>query len=1082
MATLKSHIHLVLFATPVLFASGLGCREKPREIDISAWADLNGIPSAPSEAPVCVDHDLDGFGLHCAMGLDCNDSDSTIKGECYRCRTPDEDCPCTSEGLAVECGKVTSMVGGQYNCAVGKRVCRAGKWGICNYTGMTTQSTRNAPGLSAQTTANTSTSCVGNPCDPHCREFDSSFTPELGNGTVQGSSGITLVQSNPNADAGADADAGSVDPASVCSNTEQESTQIPLGMVLTVDRSGSMNGGSPTKWTKVKNALTTFVTSANISGMYAGLTLFPYAGGTSTQERWCDATYYSGSNMTVNIGAMPGAGNAQQTAVTSALTANTLDFSGRGTPMLAALNGAAERAWLWAQSVNKSKAIVVLVTDGLPEGDCDGCSGKKGKSKAEIASCAIKKVAEKAESYFNGSPSIETFVVGVQEDAADSGKLSNLNAVARAGSGGTRDAFLIDGSSGTAETQVLQKLNEIRSLSLPCDFDITPPSGGVINTSSATVKLTYKQNGVEQPQFSVPQVTSLGVCGTSDGFFYDASLMRISLCSATCNKAKGDFNSRLSVQYSCLPTCSSVSAQALPGPLDMMFLLDRSGSMGWYDGPSGAVNRWQAATSSIRSFVSSPDSEGIGMGISYFPYPTKCGNCKTGSTKSPWPSEKDDEGSYDSGVCDWSDESTSCSNVSGPSPNGTGDYRYFEGFDVSACSSDTYNPTKTAGRLSIASIAAGVALGTLPGSNNAQRDLIIGSLNTVVPRNGAGTPTKPALEGILKHAQANKVEGRKMVVVLITDGEPNSCSSTVDNVAAVAETYFNAPYSITTFVMCVGSDMNVTKCNTIAKKGSGNQFNAFVVNTGDPSDFIKKLNEIRQASLPCNYTIPQPSAGLLDYENPGVVLTTNGIGTTLTKVANSGACTSSGYYYNSNTNPTEINLCPTVCATAQTPGAKARLDVVFQCVGQFTSDTVSFDYSMADQCPPSTSPQWGDFSWIAQTPAGTSITFSVTTGDNKDSVGSEVVLKFTRTDLDNKTVCASLPGGCDPQVNIDTQSGGPLVGRPGDAYISETLKKNGKPNNKNFLRIKARFDPSVDKKSAPVLQNWKLQSACIQSE
>jgi Mg-chelatase subunit ChlD len=57
--------------------------------------------------------------------------------------------------------------------------------------------------------------------------------------------------------------------------------------------------------------------------------------------------------------------------------------------------------------------------------------------------------------------------------------------------------------------------------------------------------------------------------------------------------------------------CASTSATAELVPLDIVILLDRSGSM------SGTS--WNGATNAIKSFVQDPESAGINAGIQYFP-------------------------------------------------------------------------------------------------------------------------------------------------------------------------------------------------------------------------------------------------------------------------------------------------------------------------------------------------------------------------------------------------------------------------------------------------------------------------------
>ena len=60
--------------------------------------------------------------------------------------------------------------------------------------------------------------------------------------------------------------------------------------------------------------------------------------------------------------------------------------------------------------------------------------------------------------------------------------------------------------------------------------------------------------------------------------------------------------------------CAATSAQAQTIPLDMIIVLDESGSM------SG--NKWDGATAALKDFIDDPASAGIGVGAVYFPVDT----------------------------------------------------------------------------------------------------------------------------------------------------------------------------------------------------------------------------------------------------------------------------------------------------------------------------------------------------------------------------------------------------------------------------------------------------------------------------
>jgi len=69
------------------------------------------------------------------------------------------------------------------------------------------------------------------------------------------------------------------------------------------------------------------------------------------------------------------------------------------------------------------------------------------------------------------------------------------------------------------------------------------------------------------------------------------------------------------------------------------------------------------------------------------------------------------------------------------------------------------------------------------------------------------TPTRPALEGAIRHARRWQTEhpARTTIVTLVTDGFPEECESTTENVAQVAQEGLAGSPSIRTFVVGIDS-------------------------------------------------------------------------------------------------------------------------------------------------------------------------------------------------------------------------------------------------------------------------------------
>jgi hypothetical protein len=74
-----------------------------------------------------------------------------------------------------------------------------------------------------------------------------------------------------------------------------------------------------------------------------------------------------------------------------------------------------------------------------------------------------------------------------------------------------------------------------------------------------------------------------------------------------------------------MPLCSSASATAKPLPVDILVLLDRSGSMILSvpgtagDGGFTFLSRWDSMRMALANFVMSPDAAGLSVGLAFFP-------------------------------------------------------------------------------------------------------------------------------------------------------------------------------------------------------------------------------------------------------------------------------------------------------------------------------------------------------------------------------------------------------------------------------------------------------------------------------
>jgi hypothetical protein len=203
-------------------------------------------------------------------------------------------------------------------------------------------------------------------------------------------------------------------------------------------------------------------------------------------------------------------------------------------------------------------------------------------------------------------------------------------------------------------------------------------------------------------------------------------------------------------------------------------------------------------------------------------------------------------------------------------------------------------------------------------------------LDAITP--AGDTPTLPALQGAIQYAkevQASAKPGEKVVIVLVTDGDPNGCGSTPDNVAAAAAAVAS---TIPTYVIGVGPD--AVKLDTIAKGGGTGS--AIMIATSAPSqitsDLEKALGSIKAASLSCNYDLPLPPAGqTLDVAAVNVNYTPGGGGALTTLPYSASCAAANGWHYDDPASPKQIVMCPSICATLEHDTSGGSVDIVFGC-------------------------------------------------------------------------------------------------------------------------------------------------------
>jgi len=421
--------------------------------------------------------------------------------------------------------------------------------------------------------------------------------------------------------------------------------------------------------------------------------------------------------------------------------------------------------------------------------------------------------------------------------------------------------------------------------------------------------------------------------------------------------------------------CAETSQSGQLVPLDLYVMLDKSGSMTDVTGTGAqAPTKWAAVTQALEAFFNDKGSDGLGVGLQFFPQmkaniPDSCTSNAECGDAAPcflkfcqnagpglYPCDRASDcvqGGDDYGPCTpirycWdafvaTGDLTGChfdeecatgrcvpfnhcsANPDYLCPTAGQDCGEDNGKDLGNCGA--FNPpsvcvdTTSCTNADYATPAATIA--TLPGAAPA----LVAAIAAQDP--SGNTPTSAALTGAIAQAKAYAAAhtDHTVAVVLATDGLPTECladpagdPSGITQVASIARTGFKASPPISTFVIGVfGPDDTDASANLDQIASSGGTEKAFLIDTSGKvsMQFLVALNSIRQSQLGCEYQLPEPPAGQdLDPSRINVDLKSGGQTTRLFGVANEAACGGDGgRYYDDANKPTKILICPATCST-----------------------------------------------------------------------------------------------------------------------------------------------------------------------
>jgi len=310
---------------------------------------------------------------------------------------------------------------------------------------------------------------------------------------------------------------GGLDPDSSCAVGTDEAKEVPVNMYIMFDKSYSMLGP---KWSQTTAALQSFFMDPESAGLWMALSFFPHPACAES-----DCNIQSCSHPQVPLGELTNL-SAPTDTHEQALIDSFIDVTPSGdTPLSAALEGAV----LWAQTHLQShpydKAVVVLVTDGVPT-DCN-----------EDHNYIIQKAQEAAGS------GVLTFAIGLEGSSE-----SLMNGIANAG--GTGQGIFV--GTANAEQELVAALNSIRESTIACEYQLPETIEGQ-EVDPEEVNVLYTPQGTGDP-ITIGQVPSVSDCTDElGGWYYNDPLAPTSIifCPSTCDAIRTDLDAEIELVIGC---------------------------------------------------------------------------------------------------------------------------------------------------------------------------------------------------------------------------------------------------------------------------------------------------------------------------------------------------------------------------------------------------------------------------------------------------------------------------------------------------------------------------------------------------
>ncbi len=311
--------------------------------------------------------------------------------------------------------------------------------------------------------------------------------------------------------------ANNLSPDSACAASSLLATQVPVDMYFLLDTSGSMaNDG---KIAALQVGIFRFLGDPASVGLGATAQRFPLPVNDDPEDERCTAADYASPDLPWKALPYP---ELRDWALTLK--------AGGFTPTIPALQGAIDACRARKKEQNGHNCVVVLVTDGKPEGKCEPTDAL---AQAPLETLAANARAEGISIFAIGFPGLPPLGQSVLESIANAG--------------GTKAPIII--KSGDIGQEFTHALGSIRGASLGCEYHV--PTSHTRTVDPDFVKVQYTSGN--SPSRDIPRHSTAAECGSSDGWYYDDNKapQRVRMCPFTCSGIQGDSTARVDIMLGC---------------------------------------------------------------------------------------------------------------------------------------------------------------------------------------------------------------------------------------------------------------------------------------------------------------------------------------------------------------------------------------------------------------------------------------------------------------------------------------------------------------------------------------------------